>query len=351
MNALEKIIREIIAAQGAISMAAYMELALQHPAYGYYKTREPLGKTGDFITAPEVSQMFGEMIGVWCVETWRKMGRPEPFALVEYGPGHGTMMQDILRATAKAGGFNEAKQLCLIDSDEILRERQKEVLKDSSPQHIVGIAHAPSSPLFVLSNEFLDAMPVRQFEKTHYGWAERMVAIENDALTIVLRPLTEAEDNYIPAAMRGAAPNTVFEFSPKAQVLIRDIVQALISRQGAALMCDYGYVLPSGSSTVQAVSRHRSVNIFERPGEVDLTAHVDFSALAEVARECGAKEATVVSQGEFLRDCGIEIRADALKKHATEDQAMEIDSGLHRLIDDEQMGNLFKVLEIKCFGD
>jgi NADH dehydrogenase [ubiquinone] 1 alpha subcomplex assembly factor 7 len=347
MNALEKIIREIIAAQGPLSIAAYMELVLQHPVHGYYRTREPLGREGDFITAPEVSQMFGEMVGVWCAEMWRELGRPDSFALIEFGPGHGTMMLDILRATANVGGFHAAKHLYLIDSNEALRKRQQDTLKDNAPQYIDDISQAPQMPALIVANEFFDALPVRQFEKTFRGWTERMVAIEGDALATILRPLAEIENNLIPPALHHAVPGTVFEFSSSAQSLMREISRVLVSRKGAALMIDYGYVAASGAPTVQAVSHHASVNIFELAGEVDLTAHVDFAALSQAALVGGAKVSAVIGQGEFLRGCGIEIRADALKKRATEQKAAEIDSELHRLIDDAQMGSLFKVLEIK----
>jgi NADH dehydrogenase [ubiquinone] 1 alpha subcomplex assembly factor 7 len=346
MNALEVIIHEIIAKQGALSVAAYMELALQHPVYGYYRTREPLGRRGDFITAPEVSQMFGEMIGVWCTEVWRGLGCPDPFALVEYGPGHGTMMRDILRATARVGGFHASKKLYLIDSNEVLRSRQRKILGEYAPIHIDDISQAPPMPLIVVANEFFDALPVRQFEKTPRGWAERMVTVEKGALAPALRPLNEAENNLVPPALGEAAPGAVFEFSPKAQVLMREISRALASIKGAMLTIDYGYVASSGAPTVQAVSHHASADIFERPGEVDLTAHVDFSALADAAREGGAKVSAVMGQGEFLRNCGIEIRAESLRKHANEKQAADITSALHRLTDDDQMGSLFKVMEV-----
>jgi NADH dehydrogenase [ubiquinone] 1 alpha subcomplex assembly factor 7 len=347
MNALEKTIGEIVAAQGPISMAAYMELVLQHPTYGYYKAREPLGRAGDFVTAPEISQLFGEMVGVWCVDAWQRLGRPDPFALIELGPGHGTMMQDLLRAIAKAGNFQAAKKLYLIETNEVLRAHQRKILGSYAPQYIDGIEDAPPMPTLIVANEFFDVLPVRQFEKTFRGWAERMVAVENDALGVALRALIEIENNLIPPALRDAAPGTVFEFSPKAQILARELSRRLVAQKGAALIIDYGYVAASGAPTVQAVSHHASADVFERPGEVDLTAHVDFTALADAAREGGAQVSAVMGQGEFLRNCGIEIRAENLKKHATEAQRANIDSGLFRLIDDAGMGSLFKVIEIR----
>ena len=347
MNALEKIIREIIAKQGAISLAAYMELALQHPDYGYYTVREPLGREGDFITAPEISQMFGEMIGVWCVETWKSMGRPNPFALVELGPGRGTMMQDILRATANVSGFHEAKQLCLLDSDKALRSVQKEKLSDSAPCYFDDIDQLPPMPAIILANEFFDALPVRQFQKTFQGWAEHMVTVVNDALVMSERLLEGIEENLIPATARDSAPGTVIEFSPKAQNIMRDVARRVATQQGAVLVVDYGYVALSGAATMQAVSKHQHADIFDRPGEVDLTAHVDFTSLAAAAGETGVSVSPVIGQGEFLRNLGIDIRADALKKRATLPQAAAIDAALKRLTEPDQMGILFKVMEIR----
>ena len=347
MTPLERIIREIIAAQGSISLAAYMELALQHPTYGYYRVREPVGRTGDFITAPEVSQMFGEMIGVWCAEAWRMLGKPDTFALVELGPGRGTMMRDILRATAHVAGFHDAKKLYLIDSDEALRGEQQATLGGYVPHYCADISELPPSPTLLVANEFFDALPVRQFEKTFQGWSERRVAVVEDALTLVLSPLDVVEANLIPAALREALPGTIVETSAQAQNLMRDVARHLVAYKGSMLLIDYGYVSPSGSATVQAVSQHAYADIFERPGEVDLTAHVDFTALSESAREVKAQVSDVIGQGEFLQNMGIDIRTENLKKHAAEPQSTDIDAALHRLTDSAQMGELFKVIEIK----
>jgi NADH dehydrogenase [ubiquinone] 1 alpha subcomplex assembly factor 7 len=347
MNPLEQIIREIIATQGAISLATYMELALQHPTYGYYRVREPLGRSGDFITAPEVSQMFGEMVGIWCVETWRSLGKPHPFALVELGPGRGTMMQDILRATAHVSGFHAAKKLYLLDSDEALRNQQNEKLGDNAPHYIDVIAQLPPIPTIILANEFFDALPVRQFQKTFRGWTERMVTLEEDSLVLAPRPLESGEEDLIPAMMRDAVPETIVETSLKGQNIVRELAQHVQAQTGAILIVDYGYAAPSGAATLQAVSSHAYTDIFERPGEIDLTAHVDFSALIDAASEARASVSSVIGQGEFLKNMGIEIRADQLKKRATFPQAATINADLHRLIDDEQMGALFKVVEIR----
>jgi NADH dehydrogenase [ubiquinone] 1 alpha subcomplex assembly factor 7 len=347
MNALEKIIREMIGVQGAISLATYMELALQHPQHGYYRVRQPLGRDGDFITAPEVSQMFGEMVGVWCAQSWREMGKPDPFALVELGPGRGTMMMDVLRATEHVGGFHAAKQLCLLDTDKALREAQYEKLGDSAPRYVEDITRLPPMPALIVANEFFDAMPVRQFEKTFRGWAERMVAAGNDTLVMVLRALEAAEERLVPQALHEASPGIVVEVSPWAQTIMRDIARHIASHKGRSLIIDYGYMAPSGAATAQAISKHKHADFFERPGEIDLTAHVDFTALAEAAKETGVAISKPIGQGEFLKNLGIEIRADALKKNASLPQQAAIDAALRRLIEDDQMGSLFKAMEIR----
>ncbi len=348
MSPLDKIIRQIIAAQGALSLAAYMELALQNPDHGYYRVREPLGREGDFVTAPEISQMFGEMIGVWCAEAWRELGAPDSFVLIELGAGRGTMMRDALRATAKVAGFHAAKKLYLIESNQVLRDRQRETLADYAPQFIDDIVQAPPMPVLILANEFFDALPVRQFEKTFRGWGERMVTVEGDALALSLRPMTDAETALIPAVLREASPGAVFEFSPQAQHIMRDLSRAVAANQGAMLIIDYGFVAPSGAPTVQAVSRHAYANILERPGKVDLTAHVDFTSLGQAAHHAGLNVSPVIGQGEFLRNLGIAIRAESLKKQATPDQAAAIDEALLRLTDDAQMGGVFKVMEVRA---
>ncbi|MDE1901180.1 MAG: SAM-dependent methyltransferase [Alphaproteobacteria bacterium] len=347
MNALEAIIRDAIDARGAMTIAAYMEMALQHPQYGYYRVREPVGRAGDFVTAPEVSQMFGEMIGMWCAQSWKMLGCPSPFALVELGPGCGTMMRDILRATAHVGGFHDAMQLFLIDSDAALRDRQREALADRPPRYIETIGQLPSMPAMIVANEFFDALPVRQFEMTFQGWAERVVVVGEAGLGMALRPVSGEEAVLIPPAWRDARPGAVFEISPAAQGVMRDVAARLVRDKGAMLVVDYGYAAPPGYATVQAVSRHERADIFDRPGEVDLTAHVDFTALAGAARAAGAAASDIVGQGMFLKNLGIDIRADMLKKRATLPQTAAIDCDLERLVSPDKMGELFKVIEVR----
>jgi len=343
MNELEKIIREIISSEGDISLERYMELALQHPTYGYYKTKDPLGRTGDFITSPEISQLFGEMIGVWCVQAWKDLGKPSPFALVEFGPGRGTMMADILRATAHVGGFHDAKKLCLIESDEALKKRQQNKLQQFSPEYFDEISQIPAMPSIVIANEFFDALPVRQLEKTFRGWAERTVTTDGDELALSLRPIDE-NDSDIPNDIKNALPGSTIEVSKKAMKTMKSLASRIAETSGALLAIDYGYSTRPLSPTVQAASNHSYAGILDRPGEVDLTAHVDFASLRKIATEEGLSTSPIIGQGEFLKGLGIELRADVLKKNATTEQAAAIDSALARLIAPNQMGEMFKVL-------
>ncbi len=350
MNPLETLIRQLIVAQGSqgsLSLEAYMELALQHPLYGYYRVRHPVGREGDFITAPEVSQMFGEMIGVWAVEAWRKAGKPAPFALLELGAGRGTLLRDLLRATAHVGGFHAALQLYLLESSGPLKAEQEDRLAPWHAVYLDTLDGLPPLPTFILANEFFDALPIRQFEKTFQGWAERRVGLVDDNLAFVLEPLGPLEGALISEQNCQARVGSVIETAGPASLCLRLLARHLCAYGGAMLLIDYGYVAPSFAPTLQAVSRHAAASIFDRPGEVDLTAHVDFTALIEVARAEGLSPSPVVGQGEFLRNLGIEIRADALKARATSDQAAVIDAALHRLTAPDQMGELFKVVECR----
>jgi len=339
-------IHDVIGKQGAISVADYMELALQHPEFGYYRKHDPLGREGDFITAPEISQMFGEMIGLWCADVWREMGKPEKFLMLELGPGRGTLMQDALRASAKINGFHQAMTLGLIESNLTLRSMQTEKLAAYNPVFLEDLAQMPWLPVLAIANEFFDALPIRQFEKNFQGWYERLVAVEQGKLIFTPWPLNENQLTFIPSNLRNAVPGSVYELSLPSLAVMRVLAQHISRHGGAALIADYGYAEPFGKPSLQAVAGHQYANVLDRPGEVDLTAHVDFSALANMA----AAQETVVSgpigQGEFLNALGMELRAIQLKQRATAEQAKAIDQALHRLTDSSQMGTLFKVMAI-----
>ncbi|HUY67866.1 MAG TPA: SAM-dependent methyltransferase [Alphaproteobacteria bacterium] len=350
MGALFGHIRSLIEKRGPMSLATYMELALQHPDYGYYRHGDPLGRAGDFITAPEISQMFGEMIGLWCAEAWRAMGKPAEFALCELGPGRGTLLADALRATAKIHGFHAALKLFLLESSVSLRAVQMEKLAAHQPVFVDSLASLPSMPALVIANEFFDALPIRQFENTAEGWRERLVTVAGEEFEFVLSPPDPAFAMLIPADVRAAPAGTVHEASLPALALMRQLAARLVAHGGAALIIDYGYAAPPGESTLQALSQHRHADVLEKPGEVDLTAHVDFAALRHVAERQGARVFGPVGQGEFLQALGIEMRALQLKHNATPDQASAIDAALPRLCDPAHMGALFKAMAVVVPG-
>ena len=346
MTPLMKIIRDVIAAEGPITLAQYMELALQHPEYGYYRINDPLGASGDFITAPEISQMFGELIGVWLADVWHQMGNPNPFVLLELGPGRGTLMQDVLRSTAKVAGFQQAMKLCLLESNAALRKTQKEKLAAYSPVFLDNLASLPDLPILAVANEFFDTMPMRQFVKSKEGWCERLVDWEKNQLVFTLSQPSPAILQLGPAEWREGPEGMVYEMSPVSLAIVGHLAKHMVQHGGAGLIIDYGYATPSGQPTLQGVADHRFVGVLENPGEADVTADVDFQALKGMAIHQGAKTAGPANQSDFLKAMGIEFRASILKRNATEEQAKKIDEDVRRLADPGQMGIQFKVLGV-----
>ncbi|MGE0095109.1 MAG: class I SAM-dependent methyltransferase [Alphaproteobacteria bacterium] len=343
MSALAALLRDIIAKDGPITVERYMAEALGHPAHGYYVTRDPLGATGDFTTAPEISQMFGEMIGLWCVATWRRMGAPSPFVLAELGPGRGTLMADALRAARLDPRFLEAARLHLVETSPVLRERQGAALAAHRPAWHGDFGAVPSGPLLLIANEFFDALPIRQFERTADGWRERLVGHDADRFTFVLS--SRKPDETLP----GDAPvGAIMETSPTSVRVMHDIGERIARHGGAALVIDYGYVRTDKTrawgDTFQALRGHKRHDPLEAPGQADLTAHVDFAALARAAHDAGAATHGPLPQGLFLKALGIELRALRLARDATQEQRAAIDAALHRLIHADGMGLLFKAL-------
>ena len=346
MNGLGSHIKSIIEKSGPISLATYMDLALQHPEFGYYKHKDPLGSEGDFITAPEISQMFGEMIGLWCADIWQQMGKPSSFLLIECGPGRGTLIEDALRATSKISGFHEALDLYLLESNETLRQKQTEKLSSFKPTYIDDLNELPQKPMLLIANEFLDALPIRQFEKNFQGWCERLITVENDNFLFTLWPLDPILTRLIPANLRDANPGTVYEISPPSLGVVRTLSKQLLRNKGAALLIDYGFIEASGKPTLQAVSKHQFTDVLKDPGEIDITAHVDFGTLKSVAAAEGVIVSGPLGQGEFLNTLGIELRAVQLKQRTTPSEAKNIDLALHRLTNVSEMGSLFKVMSL-----
>jgi NADH dehydrogenase [ubiquinone] 1 alpha subcomplex assembly factor 7 len=343
-------LRRRIAAAGPLTVAEFMAAALGHPRHGYYMRRDPLGVAGDFITAPEISQIFGELIGLWCAVVWQEMGAPDPVVVVELGPGRGTLMADMLRAAATAPGFLGAARLHMVETSPVLRARQKEALAAA----LLGSGRAwhdtfdgvPEGPMLLIANEFFDALPVRQFQRTGEGWRERRVGADEDGgFRFVLGPPAPLD----PLAMKrlADAPSPgVIEVCSAGLVLAGAIGKRVARHGGGALIIDYGPADGAAGETLQAVKGHAYHPVLETPGEADLTAHVDFAGLAAAATEAGARAHGPVSQGAFLESLGIGARADALLVGATAQQTSDIRSARRRLVDENEMGTLFKALVV-----
>lgn len=327
-----------IAQDGPLTVAQYMTACLHDPQFGYYATRPGLGADGDFITAPLVSQMFGELIGVWVASVWTQLGAPAPFHLVELGPGDGTLMADLLRAAGKAPGFTEAVRVWLVELSEPLRARQAERLQSlnarvrwaQSLDEIPGGAYT----IFV-SNELLDCLPPRQFVRTAAGWSERVVGLDKTgALAFGLVP------SPLGAVLPDATPGSIYEQSPAQEALGQTLGRRVVAEGGAALLIDYGRAEPGFGDTLQALRRHTKLDPLTDPGEADLTVHADFPAVLGAARAQGAATA-LLTQGQFLSRMAIGQRAEALAR-AQPDKTGQIGRQLDRLIAADQMGELFK---------
>jgi len=331
--------RRLIASTGPISLMHYMAEANAR----YYSKADPLGAGGDFVTAPEISQMFGELIGLWLADMWIRAGREEPVHYVELGPGRGTLARDALRAMKRYGLEPRAH---FVETSTALKELQLAAVPGA-------IFHADLSsvpmdgPVLIVANEFLDALPVRQLIRTAEGWREVMVVAHDDRFACVpgVRPM----DTALPEARRDAPEGTLIETCPAAAAVLYEAAGRLVNQGGAALFIDYGHAEERTGSTFQAVRAHRKVDPFEAPGEADLTAHVDFAMAAQVAQSRGCRWLGTVTQGEWLRALGIEGRAEALSQFAPQHREA-LNSAMHRLVDDEQMGELFKVMGLAAPG-
>ena len=330
-------------------ISRFMAMALGHPQWGYYISRDPLGSTGDFITAPEVSQMFGELIGLWCAERWQALGTPDRFILVELGPGRGTLMADALRAGAAAPGFAASSQVHLVETSPVLRAAQKAALPNWDITWHDRIADLPPGPTIAIANEFFDALPIRQFQRAKDGWHERMVGRRDGRLCLLLNP-GMVPSAPLPEALQSAPLDAVIEVSPARTAAMAELAQRLVSHGGAALIVDYGHGASASGDTLQAMRGHGYVDILATPGAADLTAHVDFQALGQAACQAGARTWGPVSQATFLNQLGIAARAHALQRNATAAQAEAVSAALHRLTFQDQMGQLFKAMAVTASG-
>ena len=330
---------------GPLTIADYMTACLHDPAGGYYATRPALGADGDFLTAPLVSQMFGELIGLWCVELWRRMGGPAPVRLVEMGPGDGTLMADILRAARLVPGFGAACDLWLVETSAPLKALQAERLADASPRWADRLEGVPGgAPLIIVANELLDCLPAHQFVRTGAGWSERRVGLdEGGALVFGLAPAPSG------IALPEAPAGTLIELSPAQAALGAEVGARIAADGGAALFIDYGRDRPEPGDTLQALRGHVKVPPLESPGEADLTVHADFPAFAAAARAHRVETTPILTQARFLQALGIEARAQALAR-ARPDRAETLGRQLARLTAPEEMGALFKVVAVHSPG-
>ena len=346
MNDLGQHLAQLIRVQGPISIARYMAEALGHPKWGYYMTRDPFGMRGDFITAPEVSQMFGEMIGLWCAAVWELMGAPNRVHLVEIGPGRGTLLSDALRSIATVPAFRAALRIHLVETSPYLRIVQQRTLARVGATWHESLAHVPGGPLLLVANELFDALPIRQFQRTTTGWRERLVDLDQGerAFRLVLAPV--AANDHVPAVLRDAPIGSVAEVSPASLALASELAARVGNDGGAALVIDYGASYSAPRETLQAVRNHGRHEVLDAPGEADLCAHVDFGQLALAVHAEQARIAGPIEQGQLLRNLGIEVRAALLKCRANAADGAAIDSALARLTDPGQMGSLFKAMAI-----
>jgi NADH dehydrogenase [ubiquinone] 1 alpha subcomplex assembly factor 7 len=344
---LEREIRRRIAIAGPMPVGQFMQLCLTHEDYGYYMTRDPLGTLGDFTTSPEISQMFGELVGLWAASVWRQMGTPDNVRVVELGPGRGSMMLDVLRAGHIVPAFRKAAMIHMVEISPALETRQRQALTglELPVEWHRSLDEVPDGPTIILANEFFDSLPIQQAIMCADGWHERVVRIDDDdrfAFSHARDPIP-LFNQMLPPAMREAQIGDIFEW--RADQIALELGRRVARSQGAALVVDYGHVASALGDTLQAVRAHEFADPLAAPGEADLTAHLDFQALAQAVESMGARAYGPLEQAEFLHRLGIASRAEALKVAAPH-KAEEIDAARERLTDEEAtgMGRLFKAI-------
>ncbi len=339
MTALAEILAARIRANGPISLADYMTECLLNPTFGYYTTREPFGLAGDFTTAPEISQMFGELVGLSLAQSWLDQGSPSPFTLAEIGPGRGTLMADALRATRAVPGFHAAMRLTLIEPSPRLRALQAATLHPHAPVWLDRVQDLPDLPLYLIANEFFDALPIRQFQRFGPHWRERLVGLGRKGLIFGLGPILPV--SALTHRLADTTEGQIVEVCPQAQPVMAEIAARLMQK-GAALIIDYGDWGALGD-TFQALRAHTPIDPFATPGEADLTAHVDFQALAQAASPAAHAYTT---QGAYLAALGIAQRSARLARNISDTALQSHLAATHRLTAASEMGTLFKVLAV-----
>ena len=345
MTALAQVLMHRIKATGPITIAEYMAECLLHPEHGYYSTRDPFGRAGDFVTAPEISQMFGELIGLCLAQVWQDQGRAAPFTLSELGPGRGTLMADMLRATARVPGFHDAAQLHLVERSPILRVRQRELLAAPQITWLDNADALPDRPLFLIANEFFDALPIRQFVRDARGWREQQVGAKTAALAFGLS--AAAPVGTLAHRLSDTSPGDIVETCAAAAPIMQAIAQRIARHGGIAMIIDYGGWRSRGD-TLQALKDHAYDNVLAHPGEADLTAHVDFEALTRAASVVAITAMT--PQGVLLERLGIGARAQALAETLQGEALKSHLAAHHRLTDPGEMGTLLKAVALHPIG-
>lgn len=346
MTALKAELVSRIRALGPMALADYMAACLMHPVHGYYQKERVFGAEGDFITAPEVSQMFGEMVGLWLADRWIALGRPARVSLVELGPGRGTLMADILRTAARVPGFQAAATVHFVEASRQLRALQAEKVPDAT-WHDDILTLPTSAPLLIVANEFFDALPIHQFERTGGIWRERMVGEADGRLGFIPGPASPMAGLIDPSVTASAAAGAIAEVCPMGVSVMGTLAGMIAEQGGAFLALDYGYATSATGDTFQALKSHAYTDPFAEPGAADLTAHVDFAALARAAAEKGASASRIADQGTFLMTLGIGARAEAL---AASGDPARILADLKRLTAPDEMGTLFKALAVQSPG-
>jgi SAM-dependent MidA family methyltransferase len=353
ISPLQADIKKLIKSAGPMPVWRYMQLCLTHPKHGYYVSRDPLGREGDFTTAPEVSQMFGELLGLWAASVWKAIESPPTVRLIELGPGRGTMIADALRALRVLPQLYQALSVHLVEINPVLRDKQKATLAAvRNIQWHEDIDDVPEGPSIILANEYFDVLPIHQAVKRENGWHERTVEIDNNGKLVfgaAAEPIPRFEV-LLPPLVRLAPLGAVFEWRPDAEIM--KIATRVREDGGAALIIDYGHTRSDAGDTFQAIARHSFADPLKNPGQADVTAHVDFQALARAAEDIGAKVHGPATQGEFLKRLGIETRAVTLMAKATHEVSEDIAGALKRLVGGGRggMGSMFKVIGISDPG-
>jgi SAM-dependent MidA family methyltransferase len=346
---LQAELRKLIKSSGPMPVWRYMALCLTHPRHGYYAARDPLGREGDFTTAPEISQMFGELLGLWVASVWKAIGSPPVLRLIELGPGRGTMMADALRALRVLPPLYQSLSVHLVEINPVLRDKQKSTL--TGVRNIAWherLDEVPDGPSVILANEYFDVLPIHQVVKREAGWHERVVEIDGNG-ELVFGTAAEPTPRFealLPPLVRAAPVGAVFEWRPDAEIM--RIATRVRDQGGAALIIDYGHLRSDVGDTFQAIARHSFTDPLKNPGQADITAHVDFQALARAAEDLGAQVHGPVPQGDFLKRLGIETRAVTLMAKTTPEISEDISGALKRLIGGGRggMGSMFKVLAV-----